>query len=143
MKKLVLLAILAPAVAAAQVQASASFRLDLPVIIPPLVVIEPGIRVIPDVDFEVFHVDGYYWTRRNGVWFRSSNPREGWVRHPHGYPPGLAKLKPGKYKRWKPGPAVRAGDRYDRDEPRGRDHDRGGHGGGKGGRGKGERKHRD
>jgi hypothetical protein len=107
MRKLLLALVLAPALSSAQVsvQAGASFTLDLPVIIPPLVVIQPGIQVVPDVDFEVFRVDGFYWTQRDGVWFRSSNPRAGWERHPHGYPPGLAKLKPGKYKRWKAAPA--------------------------------------
>ena len=105
MKRLILLAVLAPALASAQIQASASFTLDLPVIIPPLVVIQPGIRVVPDVDVEVFQVDGAYWTQRDGSWYRSSNPRAGWVHHPRGYPPGLTKFKPGQYKRWKGGHA--------------------------------------
>lgn len=117
MKKLILLSILAPALATAQIRASASFSLDLPKIIPPLVVIEPGIRVIPDVDVEVFHADGFYWTQRDGDWYRSSEPRAGWVRHPHGYPPGLAKMKPGKYKRWKPGPAAKAPKAYKAGKP--------------------------
>jgi hypothetical protein len=116
MKRLILLAVLAPALASAQIQASASFTLDLPVIVPPLVVIQPGIQVVPNVDFEVFHVDGFYWTQREGRWYRSSNPRAGWVHHPHGYPPGLAKMKPGKYRRFKPAaqgprPAFRTYDR--------------------------------
>jgi hypothetical protein len=140
MKKLILLAVLAPAIASAQIQASASFTLDLPIIIPPLVVIQPGIQVVPDVDFEVFHADGFYWTQREGRWYRSSNPRSGWAYHPHGYPPGLAKLKPGHYKRWKgaPPPArpafrapvYRGDDRHDgRRGDHGGDHD--GRGGGK------------
>ena len=109
MKRLILLAVLAPVLASAQIQATASFSLNLPAIVPPLVVIQPGIQVVPDIDYEVFHVDGFYWTRRDGSWYRSSNPRSGWTHHPHGYPPGLAKMEPGKYKRWKGGPAAKPG----------------------------------
>jgi len=120
MKRLIVLAALAPVLASAQFQASASFTLDLPVIIPPLVIIQPGIQVVPDLDVEVFHADGFYWTQREGRWYRSSNPRSGWVHHPHGYPKGLAKMKPGRYKRWKGAPAARGGDRdHHRDDDRG------------------------
>jgi hypothetical protein len=165
MKKLLFLCILAPSLASAQVQvqASAGFTLDLPVIIPQLVVVTPGIQVVPDVDYEVFHADGFYWTRHEGRWYRSSNPRSGWAYMSRGVPPGLSRMPPGKYKRWRPqarpaagpvfrgapvgpGPAFR-GDRRDdrrderhdgRHDGRGRDHDdhdRGGKHGGKHGRG--------
>ena len=102
MKKLVLLAALAPALATAQIRASAGFTIDLPIVIPQLVVVTPGIQVIPDVDFEVFRADGFYWTRHEGGWYRSNNPRAGWVFMPRGVPPGLARMPPGKYKRWRP-----------------------------------------
>ena len=162
MKKLLFLVVLAPALASAQIQvgASAGFTIDLPVVIPQLVVVTPGIQVVPDVDYEVFHTDGYYWTRREGRWYRSGNPRSGWVYMPRGVPPGLTRMPPGKYRRWHPaprpgpgpafggpGPAFRGErheerherreERYERRDDRGRGegHDRGrgeGHGGGHG-----------
>ncbi len=116
MKRLILLAVLAPALASAQIQASASFTLDLPVILPPLIVIQPGIQVVPDLPYEVFHVDGFYWTRHDGGWYRSSSPRAGWVLMPRHVPPGLTRLPPGQYKHWKghggggkPGKAMKPG----------------------------------
>ena len=141
MKKLAIAIValaLAPAIADAQIRASASFSLDLPVILPPLVVIQPGIQVVPDVDYEVFHVDGFYWTRHEGGWYRSSNPRSGWVHMPRNVPPGLSRMPPGKYKRWKgpaghgPGPAVRAPERRDAPRQDRHDGDRGGKKHGKG-----------
>src|SRR5512133_216319 len=156
MKRLILFALLAPTLASAQVRASASFSLDLPVIIPPLVVIQPGIQVVPDVEYEVFRADGFYWTRRDGGWYRSTAPRSGWVYMPRGVPPGLSRMPPGKYKRWRPGPAAqgprpvfrtydRGGDRHDdrherREDRRGDRHERG-HDDDRGGHGKGHGKH--
>ena len=91
MNKLLFLLALVPALASAQiqVQGSAGFTLELPVVIPQLVVVTPGIEVVPDVDYEVFHTGGYYWTRHEGRWYRSGNPRSGWVFMPRGVPPGL------------------------------------------------------
>lgn len=111
MRALVLAALLVPAIALGQIRISGDLRIDLPAIVPPLVVIEPGIRVVPDVDVEVFHVDGFYWTRHEGRWYRSDNPRHGWVHRPRGIPPGLLKIKPGKYRRWRPEARERAMDR--------------------------------
>ena len=100
MRKIALLLALVPGLALAQV--SASFRIDLPVVLPRLVVIQPGIRVVPDVDAEVFFSDGYYWSRDDdGRWFRSRDHRGHWVYvQPRGVPPGLARIPPGQYKRW-------------------------------------------
>jgi hypothetical protein len=134
MKALLLVALLAPALASAQVQASASFSIDLPIVLPQLVIIEPGIRVVPGIDVEVFQVDGFYWTQREGRWYRSKSHRGGWVYMDRGVPPGLRRMPPGKYKRWKPAPAARMDDRGGRDRHEGHDRhdDRGGkHKGGK------------
>jgi hypothetical protein len=123
MKRLLLLALLAPGLAAAQAQATATFSINLPVILPRLVVVQPGIQVVPDQDVEVFFVDGYYWTRRDDRWYRSANHRGGWVHASHGVPPGLSRMQPGHYRRYRPPPpAARVEERHDRD---GRDHDRG------------------
>src|SRR5512137_780981 len=100
MKRLILLAVLAPALASAQVQASATFSIDLPLVLPQLVIVQPGIQVVPDLDVEVFHVDGFYWTRHEGRWYRSKSHRGGWEHADRGVPPGLSRVPPGKYRRW-------------------------------------------
>ncbi|HET8540261.1 MAG TPA: hypothetical protein VFL83_10355 [Anaeromyxobacter sp.] len=97
-----------PAAAAAQVSAgvAASFQLDLPVVLPALVVVQPGVQVIPEVDHEVFYSGGAYWTRHGGGWYRSPSPRSGWVLAPvHAVPVALVKIPPGHYKNWKPSKA--------------------------------------
>jgi hypothetical protein len=69
---------------------------------PPLVVVEPGIQVVPQQEEEVFFTDGYYWTRRDGRWFRSRDHRGGWaVMEERRVPPGLARMPPGKYRHWR------------------------------------------
>jgi hypothetical protein len=102
MRKTALLAILLPGVALAQVSASAQIRVDLPVVLPSLVVVSPGIQVVPEQPTEVFFVGGWYYTRHGNGWIRSRNHQGGWVVvQPASVPPGLAKLPPGKYKHWK------------------------------------------
>jgi hypothetical protein len=113
---------LASTPALAQAQATATFSINLPVILPRLVVVQPGIQVVPDQDVEVFYVDGYYWTRRDDRWYRSANHRGGWSHASHGVPPGLTRMQPGHYRRYRPPPpAARVEERHDRD---GRGHDR-------------------
>ena len=81
----------------AQVDVKISFPWLAP---PPLVVVEPGIQVVPDYPEEVFFVDGWYWVRRDGRWFHAHDYRAGWsyVAAP---PPALVRLPPGRYKHWK------------------------------------------
>jgi len=83
--------------ALAQVDVKISFPWLAP---PPLVVVEPGIQVVPDYPEEVFFVDGWYWVRRDGRWFHAHDYRAGWsyVAAP---PPALIRLPPGRYKHWK------------------------------------------
>jgi hypothetical protein len=96
-----LVSFLVPLPAAAQV--SVTLRLDLPVVLPALVVVEPGIQVVPGVNEEVFFVDGYYWVRRDARWYRSHDHRGGWVViEPRGVPPRLVKVPPGHYRKWHP-----------------------------------------
>jgi hypothetical protein len=150
--KRILLALAALAVSptftSAQVQASASFSIDLPIVLPRLVIVQPGIQVVPDLDVEVFFVDGFYWTQREGRWYRSKSHRGGWSHAERGVPSGLVRMQPGRYRRYRPPPAAarpppapvyrgeaRGDDRHEgRHDDHGRDHDdRGGkHGGGKG-----------
>ena len=133
MRTLLLVALLAPGFASAQAQATASFSINLPVILPRLVIVQPGIQVVPDQDVEVFFVDGFYWTRRDDRWYRSKDHRGGWSHASRGVPPGLVRAKPGKYRRYRP-PAARVEERHDR-----HDHDRGDRG--RGDKDKHEKKH--
>jgi len=146
--------LLAPGLASAQ--ASVQFSVNLPVVLPPMVVVQPGVRVVPDAEEEVFFVDNYYWVRHDGGWYRSRNHRGGWVYvAPRAVPAGIVGIPPGRYRHYRPEPRpvpVRAAPapyarpapapvRYERDDDRGHhDHDRGEHGNGKK---KGHHKHDD
>jgi hypothetical protein len=69
---------------------------------PPLVVVEPGIQVVPDYGEEVFFVDGWYWHRGGSVWYRTRDHRGGWVVvEPRYVPVRLTRIPPGHYKHWK------------------------------------------
>ena len=121
-----------PALASAQASASAGVQLDLrlPVVLPQLVVVTPGVQVVPDVDEEVFFVDGHYWVRHPHGWYKSKSHKHGWVLVPAGRVPGrLAAFAPGQYRRYKPAKH----DRHDHDD------DRGGKGKSKGGKHGGKR----
>jgi hypothetical protein len=96
-----------PFAATAQVRASAEIQLNLPAIIPPMVVVQPGVQVIPEIDHEVFFVDGAYYARHHGGWYRAPSPHAGaWMAVPvRAVPVALVKIPPGKYKGWKPSKA--------------------------------------
>jgi len=79
----------------------AEFRVVLPVVLPPLVVIEPGVSVVRDYDEEVFHADGYYWVRQDRSWYRSRDHRSGWVRVDQRHVPApVARAPPGRYRHY-------------------------------------------
>jgi hypothetical protein len=125
--------LLVPAITNAQAQVS--LRLDLPVVLPQLVVVSPGIQVVPDVEEEIFFVDGFYWVRQDSGWYRSRSHRGGWAMVPHrAVPVRVAQLPPGKYRHYRPSPRPSAAPaRYERYERGGgddrdhgdRDHDKG------------------
>ena len=91
-------------VAAAAQGGYMEIHLELPQILPPLVVIQPGVQVIPEIQHEVFLVGGVYYARHNGAWYRAPKPHgTPWVGvPPGGVPAPLVKIPPGKYKGWKP-----------------------------------------
>ncbi|HSD67168.1 MAG TPA: hypothetical protein VLF95_10730, partial [Vicinamibacteria bacterium] len=95
-----------PAAAAAQ-GGYAEIHLQLPEILPPMVVIQPGVQVIPEIQNEVFFVDGAYFARHDGGWYRAPDPHAGaWTSVPvQAVPASLVKIPPGKYKGWKPSKA--------------------------------------
>src|SRR5512140_1589810 len=90
-----------PGVASAQ--ASVDVHFDLPVVLPRLVVVSPGVQVVPEVREEVFFSDGWYWVRRDEYWYRSRDHRRGWVLVPiRQVPPRLVSVgPPGRYRNWK------------------------------------------
>jgi len=70
--------------------------------LPPLVAVRPGVRVVRDFDDEVFYSRGYYWTRRDGNWFRARDHRRNWAYvEPRRAPRELVQLPPGQYRRWR------------------------------------------
>ncbi len=125
MRKLLVVAFVAvslfvPRPAPAQVQVT--LRLDLPVVLPRLVVVEPGIQVVPQVNEEIFFVDGFYWVRRDTTWYRSHDHRRGWVVvASRGVPARLVKYPPGHYRKWSPSKEKHGKD--DRDHDGKHDHD--------------------
>jgi hypothetical protein len=102
MRTLILAALAAlslPVLAEAQVAVDVRIAFPSP---PPLVVVSPGVRVVPDYDEEVFFSDGWYWTRRDAAWYRTRDHRGGWVLVPVRHvPPALVRLPPGQYKHWR------------------------------------------
>ncbi len=88
-----------PALARAQ---SVDIHVNLPAVLPRLVVVQPGVQVVPEVQEECFLVDGWYWVRRDAYWYRSRDYRRGWVVVPANRVPGrLVHIPPGQYKNWK------------------------------------------
>jgi hypothetical protein len=125
-RTLVALLVVTPGLALAQASISAGIRIDLPVVLPQLVVVSPGVQVVPEVEEEVFFVDRYYWVRRDRVWYRSRTHRGGWVVVPaRAVPARIVEIPSGKYRRWvPPGHAKRIEHRRDRRHDHDRDHHR-------------------
>lgn len=79
----------------------ASITVALPVVLPPVVVVSPGVQVVEDLDDEVFLVDGWYWVRRGNLWYRARDHRHTWVYvSPRFVPLGLQRIPPGHYRRF-------------------------------------------
>jgi hypothetical protein len=79
----------------------ATITVALPAILPPVVVVSPGVQVVQDLDEEVFVVDGWYWMRRGDVWYRARDHRHVWMYVPSRFVPlGLQRVPPGYYRRF-------------------------------------------
>jgi len=86
----------APAGAQVQVQ----ITMGLPVVLPPMVVVQPGVQVVTELDEEVYFVNGWYWVRRGPHWYRTHDHRGRWVWvAPARVPVALARIPPGRYRR--------------------------------------------
>lgn len=80
----------------------AELRIDLPLVLPPLVTVEPGVQVVEDYREEIFFVDGYYWVRRGGYWYRAPDPHARWVYvERRVVPAAIVRIPPGRYAHWK------------------------------------------
>lgn len=96
----------------------AAFTMSLPTVLPPLIVVEPGVSVVQDLDDEVFYSDGYYWARRDRTWIRATDHRGTWSRvEERQVPAPIVRSQPGRYRHYR-------GEERERGE-----HDRGRHGG--------------
>ncbi len=90
----------------------AAFTLSLPEVLPPLIVVQPGVSVVRDFDQEVFYADGYYWARRDGTWIRTRDHRGNWSRVDNRYVPApIAQAPPGRYRHYRG--EDRQGDEHD------------------------------
>lgn len=88
---------LAKPAAAAQVW----IQMNLPAVLPPLVVVEPGVQVVQNFDEEIFFTGGYYWVRRDGYWYRARDYRARWYYvRPGLVPVALVHSPPGHYRHW-------------------------------------------
>jgi len=98
---LLLAASLCPALASAQVDLQ--IHLGLPVA-PPLVVVQPGIQVVPAFEEEVFFHRGWYWARRGPSWYRARSPQVAFAYvEPRLVPAPLVRLPPGHYRQYRAG----------------------------------------
>jgi hypothetical protein len=94
----------------AQIGAQVSIDLGFPEP-PPLVVVSPGVQVVPEYEEEVFYTNNWYWVRRGDAWYRTRDHRGGWVPvRPNYVPVFLNRAPPGRYNhyyrdddgRWRP-----------------------------------------
>jgi hypothetical protein len=46
---------------------------------PDLVYVEPGVYVVRNYNDAVYYSDGYYWSSRGGVWYRTAHWSDPWV----------------------------------------------------------------
>ena len=96
------LGLLVPIDALAQVQVTVGLPLVRFETAPPLVVVMPGIQVVENYDEEIYVVGGWYWMRRDNVWYRTHNHRGGWALVERGsVPTRIVTLQPGKYRSYK------------------------------------------
>jgi hypothetical protein len=80
----------------------AEFSVSLPAVLPPLIVVQPGISVVGDFNHEVFYADGYYWARQDQSWYRTRDHRAGWARVENRHVPAvIAQSPPGRYRHYR------------------------------------------
>lgn len=84
----------------ARAQFQMQITMGLPVVLPPMVVVQPGVQVVSELDEEVYFVGGWYWVRRGPHWYRTHDHRGQWVWvAPARVPVTLVRIPPGQYRR--------------------------------------------
>lgn len=90
---------------AGMVQAEVYVNIDLgppPIVVsaPPAVVMIPqtGIYYVPDVGFDVFFYNGYWWSMRGDRWYRASQYKGPWGVVQRAYVPGPLFKVPKNYR---------------------------------------------
>src|SRR5205823_5171874 len=92
---LALLLLASPAHAQVQVQ----ITLGLPVVLPSMVVVQPGVQVVSELDDEIYFVGGWYWVRRGPHWYRTHDHRGRWLWvEPRYVPAALVRIPSGQYR---------------------------------------------
>lgn len=70
--------------------------------LPPLIVVQPGVSVARDMDDEVFYADGYYCARQDRSWCRARDHRGGRDRIEERHVPTvIAQSPPGRYRHYR------------------------------------------
>ena len=134
MKKLALTCLLPLCFSTAHAQVSLHIDIGLP-LAPPLVEVQPGIRVVEGFDDEVFFYNGWYWCRRPGGWYRARSPRASFAFiESRRVPRSLVLVPEGRYRNWHHDEGRhegwekhREGRRGDDDQGHGRGHGKKGH----------------
>jgi hypothetical protein len=68
---------------------------------PPLVVVSPGIQIVPEYDEEVYFSSGWYWVRRDDAWYRTRDYRGHWAPVRTVYVPApLMRMPPGQFRHY-------------------------------------------
>src|SRR5512147_920149 len=91
-----------PTPGAAQISVGAGIGIDISFPAPPpLVVVAPGIQVVPEYEEEVYFVNNWYWVRRDDSWYRTRDYRGHWAPVRTVYVPGhLHRIQPGRYRHY-------------------------------------------
>jgi hypothetical protein len=110
-----LVALVVPVQPQVSMSAGASVQVNVPTVQfeaePPLVEVEPGLMVVPDIDREVFFAGGYYFCNLNGAWFRTRSHHGGWVRVATArVPVAIVRAPRGRYRHFHGGRLVRHGE---------------------------------
>ncbi|HWE24620.1 MAG TPA: hypothetical protein VG496_11850 [Myxococcales bacterium] len=83
----------------ARAQVQMQITVGLPVVLPPMVVVQPGVQVVSELDEEVYFVGGWYWVRRGPHWYRTHDHHGRWMWvEPRAVPAALVGIPPGRYR---------------------------------------------
>jgi hypothetical protein len=113
---LVLSAALAGCAGEGTVYYGAGGTLTATTVAPDLLYVRPGVHVVADYDYPVFHADNFYWRYDSGRWYRSNWYTGGWV---YATPPRavLGIERPYAYRHYRPSGYISRREYRDRRAP--------------------------